>query len=111
MIFLDACGGLIEASNGTITSPSFPELYPANKNCIWEILAPPQWRVTVNFTHFDIEGNNVIYYYLKMSHNNKRTIRPKLTPSPIIFFKKNLGVLLISALSDLSTLEALLIFS
>ena len=56
---LDACGGLIDTSNGTITSPSFPDLYPANKNCIWEILAPPQWRITVNFTHFDIEGNNV----------------------------------------------------
>ena len=58
-IFQDACGGLIDTSNGTITSPSFPDLYPANKNCIWEILAPPQWRITVNFTHFDIEGNNV----------------------------------------------------
>ena len=56
---LDACGGLIEAVNGTITSPSFPDLYPANKNCIWEVLAPPQWKITVNFTHFDIEGNNV----------------------------------------------------
>ena len=58
-LILDACGGLIDTSNGTITSPSFPDLYPANKNCIWEILAPPQWRITVNFTHFDIEGNNV----------------------------------------------------
>ncbi len=55
----DACGGRIDSSNGSITSPSFPELYPANKNCVWEILAPPQWRITVNFTHFDIEGNNV----------------------------------------------------
>jgi tolkin protein len=57
----DACGGLTEASNGTIVSPSFPDLYPANKNCIWEVVAPPQWRITVNFTHFDIEGNNVSY--------------------------------------------------
>ena len=63
----DACGGLIDTSNGTITSPSFPDLYPANKNCIWEILAPPQWRITVNFTHFDIEGNNVsIVLWLKI---------------------------------------------
>lgn len=54
----DACGGVIEASNGTITSPSFPDLYPSNKNCIWEIVAPPQYRITLNFTHFDLEGNN-----------------------------------------------------
>ncbi|XP_049805419.1 tolloid-like protein 1 isoform X2 [Schistocerca nitens] len=55
----DACGGLFESSNGTISSPSFPELYPSNKNCIWEIIAPPQYRITLNFTHFDLEGNNV----------------------------------------------------
>ncbi|MCL4141678.1 UNVERIFIED_CONTAM: hypothetical protein GTU68_040780, partial [Idotea baltica] len=54
----DACGGQIDASNGTITSPSFPDLYPVNKNCIWEIIAPPQYRITLNFTHFDLEGNN-----------------------------------------------------
>ena len=77
---LDACGGLIDTSNGTITSPSFPDLYPANKNCIWEILAPPQWRITVNFTHFDIEGNNVsimlwlkipnIFFHIQTTHNH-----------------------------------------
>uniref|UniRef100_A0A1B6D601 Metalloendopeptidase n=1 Tax=Clastoptera arizonana TaxID=38151 RepID=A0A1B6D601_9HEMI len=55
----DACGGVFDVANGTITSPSFPELYPPNKNCIWEIIAPPQYRITLNFTHFDLEGNNV----------------------------------------------------
>lgn len=54
----DACGGVIEMNNGTISSPSFPDLYPSNKNCIWEIIAPPQYRITLNFTHFDLEGNN-----------------------------------------------------
>ncbi|XP_047481962.1 tolloid-like protein 2 [Penaeus chinensis] len=54
----DACGGQIDQANGTITSPSFPDLYPVNKNCIWEIIAPPQYRITLNFTHFDLEGNN-----------------------------------------------------
>lgn len=54
----DACGGVIAAVNGTIISPSFPELYPPNKNCVWEIIAPPQYRITMNFTHFDLEGNN-----------------------------------------------------
>nr|XP_046480526.1 bone morphogenetic protein 1 isoform X1 [Neodiprion pinetum] len=55
----DACGGIYDMSNGTITSPSFPEAYPGNKDCVWEIIAPPQYRITLNFTHFDLEGNNV----------------------------------------------------
>lgn len=55
----DACGGVYDASNGTIISPSFPETYPSHKNCIWDIVAPPQYRITLNFTHFDLEGNNV----------------------------------------------------
>lgn len=57
----DACGGVFNASNGTITSPSFPELYPSNKHCVWEILARPQYRITLNFTHFDLEGSNVYH--------------------------------------------------
>ncbi|KAL1117925.1 hypothetical protein AAG570_004238 [Ranatra chinensis] len=54
----DACGGVLDADNGTITSPSFPDLYPGSKNCVWEIIAPLQYRITLNFTHFDLEGNN-----------------------------------------------------
>ncbi len=49
----------MEEENGTLTSPSFPNLYPSNKHCAWEIIAPPQTRITINFTHFDLEGNNV----------------------------------------------------
>ncbi|XP_017085480.2 dorsal-ventral patterning protein tolloid [Drosophila eugracilis] len=52
----DACGGVIEYPNGTITSPSFPEMYPLLKECIWEIVAPPKHRISLNFTHFDLEG-------------------------------------------------------
>ncbi|KAJ6633667.1 Dorsal-ventral patterning protein tolloid, partial [Pseudolycoriella hygida] len=54
----NACGGIIEALNGTITSPSFPDIYPMSKECVWEIIAPEQYRITINFTHFDLEGNN-----------------------------------------------------
>ncbi|KAJ8911951.1 hypothetical protein NQ315_012762 [Exocentrus adspersus] len=54
----DACGGVFDVPNGTITSPSFPDLYPLNKNCVWEIVALPHHRITLNFTHFDLEGNN-----------------------------------------------------
>lgn len=54
----NACGGIIEALNGTITSPSFPDVYPVSKDCTWEIIAPEQYRITLNFTHFDLEGNH-----------------------------------------------------
>ncbi|XP_043211377.1 tolloid-like protein 2 [Amphibalanus amphitrite] len=55
----EACGGTIEADNGTVTSPSFPDLYPRNKYCIWELIAAPNHRITLNLTHFDLEGSNV----------------------------------------------------
>lgn len=29
-----------------------------SKECVWEIIAPEQYRITINFTHFDLEGNN-----------------------------------------------------
>lgn len=61
MLFTDACGGMLETPNGTITSPSFPEIYPANKRCTWEIVAEAHHRITLNFTHFDLEGNNVSF--------------------------------------------------
>lgn len=75
----DACGGVIEALNGTITSPSFPDVYPVSKDCTWEIVAPEQYRITLNFTHFDLEGNHFhqqecdydsLTVYSKLEDNN-----------------------------------------
>lgn len=31
-------------------------MYPLLKECIWEIVAPPKHRISLNFTHFDLEG-------------------------------------------------------
>ena len=42
-----------------MTSPSFPDLYPRSKYCIWELIAAPNHRITLNLTHFDLEGSNV----------------------------------------------------
>lgn len=57
-VIADACGGTFKAPNGTVTSPSFPELYPRNKKCAWQIEVPPQHVIFFNFTHLDLEGNN-----------------------------------------------------
>uniref|UniRef100_A0A182ML92 Metalloendopeptidase n=1 Tax=Anopheles culicifacies TaxID=139723 RepID=A0A182ML92_9DIPT len=53
----NACGGQLDTPNGTILSPSFPKHYPIMKECVWEIVALPQHKITLNFTYFDLEGN------------------------------------------------------
>ncbi|XP_048760926.2 tolloid-like protein 1 isoform X2 [Ostrea edulis] len=54
----DACGGYLESTKGTIHSPSFPDMYPPSKTCIWQIAAPEQYKISLKFTHLDVEGTN-----------------------------------------------------
>ncbi|XP_064556108.1 protein tolkin isoform X1 [Drosophila montana] len=79
----DACGGVIEYPNGTITSPSYPEFYPVLKECIWEIVAPPKHKISLNFTHFDLEGTahqqsdcgyDSVTIYSKLTENRLKRI-------------------------------------
>lgn len=61
--FTDACGGIIDASvsAGVVNSPSWPDVYPISKECVWEIVAPANHAVFLNFTHFDLEGTKFQY--------------------------------------------------
>ena len=40
-------------------SPSYPDNYPSNKRCEYEIVTNIRNTITLNFTHFDLEGNNI----------------------------------------------------
>ncbi|VEL33461.1 unnamed protein product, partial [Protopolystoma xenopodis] len=51
-----ACGGVINEVNGTIQSPSFPNEYPPDKNCIWKIIAPAKTKIFLEFSSFMLEG-------------------------------------------------------
>uniref|UniRef100_A0A8C9T046 Metalloendopeptidase n=1 Tax=Scleropages formosus TaxID=113540 RepID=A0A8C9T046_SCLFO len=57
-----ACGGFLTKLNGSITSPGWPREYPPNKNCVWQLVAPPQYRITLQFDIFETEGNDVCKY-------------------------------------------------
>nr|XP_017203939.1 tolloid-like protein 2 [Oryctolagus cuniculus] len=57
-----ACGGFITKLNGTITSPGWPKEYPTNKNCVWQVVAPAQFRISLQFEVFELEGNDVCKY-------------------------------------------------
>ncbi|VDO96888.1 unnamed protein product [Soboliphyme baturini] len=65
----DACGGYLKGENGSLMSPNFPNLYPNKKRCVWEIKAHSQYRIFLNFTHFDLEGvlTNCEYDYVKVT--------------------------------------------
>ncbi|CAF96612.1 unnamed protein product, partial [Tetraodon nigroviridis] len=57
-----ACGGLLSKLNGTISTPGWPKEYPPNKNCVWQVVAPAQYRISMQFEAFELEGNEVCKY-------------------------------------------------
>lgn len=59
LLLVVACGGFLTKLDGTITSPGWPNEYPMNKNCVWQVVAPAQYRISLQFEIFDIEGNDV----------------------------------------------------
>lgn len=58
-MFSAACGGLLSKLNGTISTPGWPKEYPPNKNCVWQVVAPTQYRISMQFEAFELEGNEV----------------------------------------------------
>lgn len=57
-----ACGGFITKLNGSLSTPGWPKEYPPNKNCVWQLVAPIQYRITLVFDVFETEGNDVCKY-------------------------------------------------
>ncbi|XP_078063588.1 tolloid-like protein 2, partial [Mustelus asterias] len=57
-----ACGGYVTKLNGTLSSPGWPTQYPTNKNCVWQLVAPAQYRISLQFEAFELEGNDVCKY-------------------------------------------------
>ncbi|CAP34105.2 Protein CBR-NAS-39 [Caenorhabditis briggsae] len=67
------CGGYLKASNGSISSPNFPEMYPNSKTCVWEIEAPEGYHIFINFTKFTVEGmkTECAYDYVTIGDSEK----------------------------------------
>ncbi|XP_041420427.1 deleted in malignant brain tumors 1 protein isoform X3 [Xenopus laevis] len=56
------CGGFLTGRTGVISSPNFPQLYPNNAFCSWEIRVPPNKQVELTFLHIDLEiATNCVY--------------------------------------------------
>ena len=55
-----ACGYTVDGSlveNGTISSPGYPDNYPAFLDCKWRIQAAPGKKILAAFSEFDVTAN------------------------------------------------------
>lgn len=60
--FLDiqGCGFSSEEETGVIKSQNWPMNYKANMECMWNIAVPLGKKITLTFTHFDLEAKDFI---------------------------------------------------
>ncbi|XP_041824165.1 cubilin [Melanotaenia boesemani] len=52
------CGGTFTDSEGIIISPNWPNNYAHNRQCIYLISLPSGGKVSLNFTHMDLESHS-----------------------------------------------------
>ncbi|XP_066598353.1 cubilin-like [Prorops nasuta] len=50
------CGGVFTEPTGILTSPLYPNSYPASRICRYEIMQPPGKRIVLTMEDMDIEG-------------------------------------------------------
>ncbi|XP_074049030.1 cubilin [Macrotis lagotis] len=50
-----ACGGAFHMVEGVISSPSYPDIYPPNVECVWNIPSSPGNQLQLSFITFQLE--------------------------------------------------------
>uniref|UniRef100_A0A158PA86 Metalloendopeptidase n=1 Tax=Angiostrongylus cantonensis TaxID=6313 RepID=A0A158PA86_ANGCA len=67
------CGGFLQTSSGSFSSPNYPQHYPSSKECVWEIEAEYGYQIFLNFTTFNIEGmkTECSYDYVKIGESER----------------------------------------
>ncbi|KAM6940692.1 cubilin [Xenentodon cancila] len=55
---IQGCGFSSEKETGIIKSQNWPMSYEANTHCMWNIVLPFWKKITLTFTHFDLEGKD-----------------------------------------------------
>ncbi|KAM9673713.1 cubilin [Trichechus inunguis] len=52
-----ACGGTFHMAEGTFNSPGYPEVYPSNVECVWNIVSSPGNQLQLSFITFQLEDS------------------------------------------------------
>ncbi|OWK03088.1 CUBN [Cervus elaphus hippelaphus] len=50
-----ACGGIFHMAEGIFNSPGYPEVYPANVECVWNVVSSPGNQLQLSFIAFQLE--------------------------------------------------------
>nr|CAD7397150.1 unnamed protein product [Timema cristinae] len=65
--FDTVCNNIVRGYRGVIESPNFPENYPGDVDCTWNITATQGNKLNLTFSHFELEDSN---YYMTDSSNH-----------------------------------------
>lgn len=57
---IQGCGFFSREETGIITSQNWPMNYKANAECMWNIALPLGKKITLTFTHFDLEAKDIL---------------------------------------------------
>ena len=52
------CGSVLHGTNGTITSPNYPDNYPNEAYCTYELIASSGRQIALHFESINIDGND-----------------------------------------------------
>ncbi|XP_075684851.1 cubilin [Rhinoderma darwinii] len=68
---LSACGGTLHMENGAFNSPNYPDIYPPNTECVWNILSSPGNRLMLTFMPFSLQmSDNCSSDYVEIREGN-----------------------------------------
>uniref|UniRef100_A0A0N4Z7T2 Metalloendopeptidase n=1 Tax=Parastrongyloides trichosuri TaxID=131310 RepID=A0A0N4Z7T2_PARTI len=69
------CGGKITNNKGFIESPNFPEMYPLNISCQWEIEVPKNMLVAIKIVYIEMEkSGDCMYDKLEFYEGNDKLL-------------------------------------
>ena len=59
---MGACGAKLTTPNGVFTSPSYPDNYPNNADCVYTITSEAGTKIAMTILSMDIEFGDPDYY-------------------------------------------------
>ncbi|XP_017464514.1 PREDICTED: cubilin homolog [Rhagoletis zephyria] len=69
----NSCGGILTSLRGILTSPLYPQSYPSNVECVWEIKAAAGNNIELDVQELDIRSSeNCNQDFLEVRQDNER---------------------------------------